>query len=403
MGAPFKSVTIAYRDGDGKTCRKGDPGAQPVRIISKRWYGRFKDGSGKFRTVALATDKAASRAMLAKLESEGALVRSGLADPKAPKYRDHEQAGLSPHLLDFEQTLRNKGNTRKHASVTRNRAARVIELTGALRISDISLSAVQGAIAGLGTAEGLGLETLSHYVRAVKAFSRWLWRDGRAREHVLAALGTFNPKTDRRRVRRALTPEEAARLIRAAEKGGDVQGLDGPTRAVVYRLALGSGLRAAESAALNADSFTLDAAVRVVIVAAGYSKRRRKDEQPLPAELVKVLRPFLKGKPQDEPLFRLTGRTAEMLRVDLAAAKIAYSTAAGLVDFHGLRHPYISQVVESGASPRLAQELARHSTPVLTIGRYAHTKLHSVRAALDALPSLDPTKPARARKGRKTT
>jgi hypothetical protein len=42
---------------------------------------------------------------------------------------------------------------------------------------------------------------------------------------------------------------------------------------------------------------------------------------------------------------------------------------------------------------KVAQELARHSTPTLTIGRYSHTRLHDVSAALDSLPDLDATKP----------
>ena len=36
---------------------------------------------------------------------------------------------------------------------------------------------------------------------------------------------------------------------------------------------------------------------------------------------------------------------------------------------------------------KVAQELARHSTPTLTIGRYAHARLHDLTAALNALPT----------------
>ena len=41
-------------------------------------------------------------------------------------------------------------------------------------------------------AEGLSQESLNHYIRAAKSFSRWLWRDGRARDHALAHLATAN-------------------------------------------------------------------------------------------------------------------------------------------------------------------------------------------------------------------
>ena len=54
------------------------------------------------------------------------------------------------------------------------------------------------------------------------------------------------------------------------------------------------------------------------------------------------------------------------------------------------RHTYISGIVAGGASVKTAQELARHSTPMLTIGRYSHARLHDLHGALDALPDLQP-------------
>ncbi len=60
-------------------------------------------------------------------------------------------------------------------------------------------------------------------------------------------------------------------------------------------------------------------------------------------------------------------------------------------DFHALRHTYITRIVGSGASVKVAQELARHSTPTLTIGRYAHTRLHDLSTALESLPESPPT------------
>ncbi len=70
---------------------------------------------------------------------------------------------------------------------------------------------------------------------------------------------------------------------------------------------------------------------------------------------------------------------------------LAYEDTAGQVaDFHATRHTYVSAIVAGGASVKTAQELARHSTPALTIGRYSHTRLHDLTAALESLPSLTP-------------
>ena len=55
-----------------------------------------------------------------------------------------------------------------------------------------------------------------------------------------------------------------------------------------------------------------------------------------------------------------------------------------------MRHTYITRLVTSGASVKVCQELATHSTPTLTIGRYAHTRLHDLTRALNGLPGSGP-------------
>jgi hypothetical protein len=71
---------------------------------------------------------------------------------------------------------------------------------------------------------------------------------------------------------------------------------------------------------------------------------------------------------------------------------LAYRNAADeVVDFHATRHTYISGIVAGGASVKTCQELARHSSPSLTIGRYSHTRLLDLQGALDSLPSATPS------------
>ena len=210
-----------------------------VRKGGRFWYYRFIDAPGVRHERMGCPDRHETGAMAAASESEAAKVKAGLIDPKALAFRDHESLPLAGHLADFESALLAKGGTRKHASVSRNRAERVLTLGKARRVSDLSLSKAVEALATL-RGEGIGAEKVNHSVRAVKGFSRWLWRDGRAREHYLAHLATQNSKVDRRRRRRALTPEEAARLIVAAERGPVAKGMSGPDRARCYALALGS-------------------------------------------------------------------------------------------------------------------------------------------------------------------
>src|SRR5262249_51388920 len=74
---------------------------------------------------------------------------------------------------------------------------------------------------------------------------------------------------------------------------------------------------------------------------------------------------------------------------DLEAAGIPYWDASGRVaDFHCLRHSYLTALAKSNAPVKVVQTLARHSTPTLTLGVYAHVGLYDQAAALDALPDL---------------
>jgi hypothetical protein len=130
--------------------------------------------------------------------------------------------------------------------------------------------------------------------------------------------------------------------------------------------------------------------------------------------LAELLRPWLAKHGRDErPLANMPDNAARMLQQDMAAARrrwlkesqtdaeraerersdfLTYQDADGrIVDFHGAtRHGYISAIVAGGCSVKTAQELARHSTPVLTIGRYSHARLHDLRGAVESLPSLQP-------------
>ena len=54
-----------------------------------------------------------------------------------------------------------------------------------------------------------------------------------------------------------------------------------------------------------------------------------------------------------------------------ASTFLAYrNQQAHVADFHALRHTFITNLAESGVHPKLAQELARHSTITLTMDKY---------------------------------
>jgi len=348
----------------------------------------YTERPGLRRRVYAGNDLEAAKALGRKLETDALLRRKGIVDPLAERLAAEEAKPLGEHVKDFVATLLASGATAKHVGHTEAHVRRVLDATGAQRLSDLTASGVQRAIGAMIAEKGLSHRTANAHLASIKHFSAWLWRNGRTRTHALAGVKGYNVEEDRRLVRRALSDAELSALLHVAHEGGPVLGMAGPDRAVLYALAVGTGFRAGELASLTPQSFALDSDPPTVTVEAGYSKHRRRDVQPLPRGLAEVLWPWLIGKAAGVPVFGNLHRAAEMVKTDLEAAGVPAKTPEGVADFHSLRHSYISRLVRSGINVKLCQELARHSTPVLTLGRYAHVDMADKATALTMVPAL---------------
>src|SRR5262249_623905 len=198
--------------------------------------------------------------------------------------------------------------------------------------------------------------------------------------------------------RRELTEEELPRLLSAALASKRACcGLTGRDRYHLYATACGTGFRASALASLTPESFDLDADLPTVTLATCKNKSRRLKVQPLPPDLVELLRDYLRGKPADQPLWPAKWPKdpsgAEMMRMDLEAVGIPYVVDGPdgplYADFHSLRHSYLTLGGRAGIDLRTLQELAGHSTPTLT-ARYSHRRLHDLAGAVEKLPRFLP-------------
>jgi integrase len=374
-----------------------------------RWQARFKDARGKWtsRTCGGA-DAATAKRWAAAWEAEARDTREGRIDPRDKGYREAAAHPLAEHVADFGAMLAAKGDTPGHVALALAHVRRVVVIIGAEHLADLSADAVRKAVAGIRD-EGLALRTCNAILRSVKTFAGWLEADGRIRHNDLRAVGGYKADTDRRRIRRDVSDDELGRIIAAAQSGPASFGMSGADRAMAYRLAAGTGFRRNELASMTRASFALEGDAPTVRVAAGYSKRRRADEQPIDRVLAAALAGWLAGKAEGLRVLPLPRKTAEMLRGDMRRARgrwimeatdreerrkrwesdyLAAADGEGRqFDFHALRHAFISRVVQSGASVKVCQELARHSTPVLTLGRYAHVRLADLRKAVPTIPT----------------
>ena len=386
-----------------------------VKKRGRTYYAVYHDpATGKrVRRSLRCTDKSASEILEGGVVRRAAREHAGLVDP----YEQHHKRPLSEHVADWRSALVAKGNTERHADDSAMRVRRIVDECGFKCWPDISASRVQEWLGEQrkpkgDEATGLSAQTANYYLQAFKGFCRWTVKDRRAAESPVAHLDGFNTATDRRHDRRAFETDELRQLLQTTASGPVCYGMKPADRAMLYKLATMTGLRACELRSLSPASFDLADDPPAVTVAAAYSKRRRKDVQPIPTMLVSELRKYLKGRDPSLPVFDLPHPCSivRMLRTDLrlalarwiraaqdrserrarrAGGFLRYRDDAGRVlDFHSLRHTFISNLALGGVHPKDAQTLARHSSITLTLDRYTHTARGKVAKALDALPDL---------------
>jgi integrase len=273
-----------------------------LRKRGKTWYYRFTDADGIKREVKGCPDRRMTEEMSRRAESEAARVRAGLSDPKAERMADAARRPIMEHLAEFISTMDAKGDAPKHVRLTRTYSARVLTLGKIERIADLAPSAALEALARL-KAKGLSPRTINAHITALKAFNRWLQKDGRSTDNPLATIGKMGEETDRRLVRRPLSEAELRRLIDSTRTAPTWRGMTGPDRAVFYTIGAMTGLRRSELGSLVPESFRLDDDVAVVVVEAAYTKNGKLAEQPIPRPLADSLRLWLAIKTPERPVF----------------------------------------------------------------------------------------------------
>jgi site-specific recombinase XerD len=380
-----------------------------VKAKSKKWWGRYRDENGQEKRVPLATDKTAAQAMLSALVKKMAYKAAGLHTG----FEEHHKRKIDVHVEDFEKYLKNKGSTQGYVDRTKAQITAVLEATKVTRIVEISASRVQAYLGEL-RQKDFGITTVNHYLRAIKMFTRWLVRDHRTDDDRLAHLSQMNADTDRRRIRRPLSPEEFDWLLRITETAPPLHNLSGRDRAMLYLIGCYTGFRRNEIRSVCPSSFSFASDPPTLTIQAGYSKRRRQDVIPLRADLAARLSEWIAEKalpsPCDPLITSRLQRTAEMLRADLDRARLAWIKEATteaeqearkesqflletnqtghVVDFHALRKTFITNLTRSGVAPKTAQMLARHSSIDLTMNTYTMLGVMDQAAAVEALPPI---------------
>ena len=276
----------------------------------------------------------------------------------------YKRTGMSEHLEAYRLHLKARNASRGFVADTCQRIQRALDGCGFKVFRQVRLSVLEGWLASQRTEGIFGIKTSNYFARDFKSFCSWLVDSGRAEANPIAKFSPLNAEPDGKRERRTLTDKEFDDLVAA-----------------------NTGFRVSELASLKPEDCDLDGSV--IQVKAAHSKRRRTDRQPIRLDLVELLRSWLVGRTGLLWPGPWKNNAAGMLKCDLAAAGIPYQDQAGrYFDFHALRGQFISALARSGVSPKAAQELARHSTIVLTMDTFAKVHAGDKAAALNGLPPL---------------
>jgi integrase len=399
----IRGVEWTDASGDTRWAKLASDGKR-IEVLDDNWTVQYVDAGGTRRETSTRTpNRVAAEEIRASIILRVARERAGVHNETEAQIQRHGRGTVEHHLtgaagvVGYLEHLADKGDTARHVRDTKAMILRVLDAAKIKTIDDLDSAKVGRAIAGMrADDEPLSGQTRNSYIRACKAFSTWLWRRKRLRDDPLRDLETVRTEPTRKLRRRALTPEELDKIRRQADasplvqigetKSGAARRLSLPDRSWAYRLAAATGLRAAEIGSLRVDAFDFDA--HTVTVEAGYSKRRRRDVQPLPPAFSRELRAWVKGKPRTRPLFEGHHRWGATLKADAEAAGVPVKTPAGAIDFHALRHTYATRVAAAAPDAKTGQSLTRHSSAHLYLTVYAKEQAKSRAATVSALPSV---------------
>lgn len=377
-----------------------------------RWYLDLRGVRGERRRLVGYVSRVATEELGRKIEALVEIRASGAAMPIEMRrwiagLTDGRRATLSKIgalsvtelaltrpldalIDDFAGSLGAREKSALYCETLPRMAKRLFTGIGAGRWHEIRAAAVEEWLARQRKG-GWSAVTSNRYLQAARQFCRWMVMHGFGTEDPLRILKKLpEPKSDRD----ALEDEETKALLAATAAGKRRARMGGPERALLYRLAVETGLRLGEIRSLRVQSFSLGMSPTVT-VEVGSSKRRRRDVLPLRADTAADLGVHLAGRTPKAKAFSFGRhwRAAETVRRDLKDAGVQTEDR----DFHCFRHTFVTRLERARVTPKLMQTLARHSTPALTLGVYTHLAADEEARAVGALPSLGPaTKEPRA-------
>lgn len=228
---------------------------------------------------------------------------------------------------------------------------------------------------------GKARTTMSRRATAVRVFTAWAQRTGRASADAGALLGT--PKAHKP-LPSALDVTQARELLEAAASQADDGSPVGLRDVAILELLYATGARVGEICGLDVDD--VDRSRRVVRVF-GKGRKERTVPYGLPADQalgrwLELARPqlFVPGAGAALFLGARGGRIDQRAVRSMVHRRLADVPGAPDLGPHGLRHTAATHLLEGGADLRTVQEMLGHAS-LATTQIYTHVSSERLRSA----------------------
>lgn len=255
-----------------------------------------------------------------------------------------------------------------------------VQRMGAVQVADLDLRMLRSWLANQ-QLRGRSRSTLARRASAVRVFTGWLRRTGRAPTDAGALL--LSPKQGRA-LPAVLRADEAEDLIAAAAASAVESGPVGLRDVAILEVLYATGVRVGELVGLDVDD--LDGDRRVLRV---FGKGRKERVVPYGAPAAQALAQWLgRGRPAlvhegSGPALFLGakgGRIDPRVVREVVHRRLADVEGAPDMGPHGLRHTAATHLLEGGADLRSVQELLGHSS-LSTTQLYTHVSTDRLRTA----------------------
>lgn len=246
--------------------------------------------------------------------------------------------------------------------------------------ADLTLPVLRSWLANQQT-RGRARSTLARRATAVRVFTRWLTRTGRAAEDAGAMLAS--PK-QHRTLPATLTRGEVRALLDATITSAVQEGPVGLRDAALLELLYASGARVGEVAGLDVDDIDRERNVARV-----WGKGGKERSVPFGNPAARALDTWLSGgRPRlvrdgsGPALFlgRRGGRIDQRAIRTVVHRRLAAVEGAPDLGPHGLRHTAATHLLEGGADLRSVQEILGHAS-LATTQIYTHVSSERLRQA----------------------